>query len=125
MRYGEVLAVLGGLGLAACGGGAHAPEPAGAEANGWTRYAASGTQSIACGKLPVLLASSHSDSTLTNSCGYVRIAGEHNDVSIEIAPAGTIEITGAHNDVYWKLSKPGAPPHLLDTGQSNTFHPPL
>jgi hypothetical protein len=91
--------------------------------NGWLVYHDSHiTETAPCTQQPILLGGDHTDFTLNGACNYVRVAGEHNDISIQIGPAATIEITGAHNDVTWRQMIPGPPPRLLDSGPSNTFH---
>jgi Protein of unknown function (DUF3060) len=93
------------------------------EQNGWLVYQDSHiSQTAPCTQQPILLNGSHTDFTLNGACENVRVAGEHNDISIQVGPAATIEITGAHNDVTWQQVIPGPPPHLLDSGTSNTFH---
>ena len=74
---------------------------------------------LTCGPRPLLLTGDHQDLTVTGPCRYVRVAGRHNDISIDVVPGGTIDITGAHNDVTWHAA---ATPHLLDHGISNSFH---
>jgi hypothetical protein len=91
--------------------------------NGWLVYQDSHiTQTAPCTQQPILLGGSHTDFTLNGACETVRIAGEHNDITIQVGPAATIEITGAHNDVTWQQVAPGPPPQLLDKGLSNSFH---
>jgi Protein of unknown function (DUF3060) len=93
--------------------------------NGWLIYRDSHVEeTLPCAEQPILLEGSHTDLTLHGTCLYVRIAGEHNDIAIDIGPAATIEITGAHNDVTWRKVVPGPPPRLLNTGPSNAFHHP-
>jgi hypothetical protein len=93
------------------------------EQNGWLVYQDSHISETApCARQPILLNGSHTDFTLNGPCENVRVAGEHNDITIQVGPAATIEITGAHNDVTWRQVIPGLPPHLLDSGASNTFH---
>lgn len=102
---------------------AGAPPPV--RQNGWLIYRASHvSQTLPCAAQPILLQGNHTDLTLNGRCLYVRVAGEHNDIAIEIGPSATIEISGAHNDVTWHQVVPGPPPRLLDTGYSNTFHHP-
>jgi hypothetical protein len=84
----------------------------------WETYGASQT-SIVCHGNPVLLTGNHTDTTLTGPCTMVRVAGEHNDVTVSVAPRAVIEITGRHNDVWWQGP---VHPTLLDHGSSNTFH---
>ena len=93
------------------------------EQNGWLVYQDSHiTETAPCARQPILLNGSHIDFTLNGACTHVRVAGEHNDISIQVGPAATIEITGAHNDVTWRQMIPGPPPRLLDSGASNSFH---
>ena len=92
-------------------------------AHGWDNYGYA--SAITCGSRPVLLTGNSMDLTMNGPCSFVRVEGNHNDISIVVAPRGTIEITGAHNDVSWHVP-PGArfTPILLDHGNSNTFHAP-
>jgi len=91
--------------------------------NGWLVYQDSHiTETAPCARQPILLNGSHTSFTLDGACAQVRIAGEHNDISVQVGPAATIEITGAHNDVTWQQVIPGPPPHLVDSGASNSFH---
>lgn len=91
--------------------------------NGWLVYQDSHvTQALPCGRQPILLRGNHTDLTLTGGCAYVRVAGEHNDISIEVLQGATIDISGAHNDVTWRQIVPGQPPRLINGGQSNSFH---
>jgi hypothetical protein len=93
------------------------------EQNGWLIYQDSHiTETANCPGRPVLLNGSHISFTLNGPCSYVRVAGEHNDISVQIGAAATIEITGAHNDVTWQQIVRGPPPRLIDSGASNTFH---
>jgi hypothetical protein len=102
-----------------------AAPPVPRQENGWLIYQDSYTTlTIPCGPQPVLLYGSHTTITLRGVCAYVRVAGAHNDIGIDIGPAGTIEITGAHNDVTWQQVQPGPPPRLIDGGYSNSFHRP-
>lgn len=87
----------------------------------WDRYGRA--SSIVCGTRPVLLTGSHMDLRVTGSCRFVRVAGAHNDIEVDVEPGGRIEITGEHNDVTWHLLPgPHIPPTLLDQGPSNSFH---
>ncbi len=88
--------------------------------NGWDIYGK--IDRVSCSGRPVLLQGSHTDVTLAGACRYVRITGEHNDVTVDVRPGGTIEITGAHNDVWWRQRSPGPGPRLVNNGASNTFH---
>ena len=89
----------------------------------WTVYQDSHTsQTIPCVPNPILLNGSHTDLKLVGDCNYVRVAGEHNDIYIELGAGATIEITGEHNDVTWHQIVQGRPPRLLATPESNTFH---
>ena len=100
------------------------PAAASGDPNGWQHFSGSVPRRVACGELPILLEGSHTGVTLVGNCGYVRVAGDHNDVTVELAPGGTIEITGEHNDVAWRQPNPSVPPSLLNRGKSNSFHPP-
>lgn len=100
-----------------------APPPASVQQNGWLIYQdLHVSQTAPCVEQPILLRGSHTTFALNGSCTYVRIEGEHNDITIQIGAAATIEITGEHNDVTWQQMVPGPPPHLLDDASSNTFH---
>ena len=91
--------------------------------DGWDAYGYADL--VVCRDNPVLLLGHHMDVKVRGGCHYVRVAGSHNDVRVDLAPGGTIEITGAHNDVTWRLP-PGAQtgPVLLNHGESNDFHGP-
>ena len=62
------------------------------------------------------------ETRLTGPCRFVRITGSHNDVEVDIVPAGVIEITGGHNDVNWRQIQQGPRPTLTSSGESNSFH---
>jgi hypothetical protein len=95
-----------------------------AQPTNWTIYKEDHvSRTIPCDPRPVILQGSHTDINMTGACRYVRVAGEHNDITVWVAPGGTVEITGAHNDVTIRRAPGrGAPPRLLDSGPSNTFH---
>ena len=78
---------------------------------------------VECGGRPIELDGSHTSTQLTGYCPYVRVAGEHNDVTIPVPPGATIEITAPHNDVTWRQTRPGPPPRLVALAPSNSFHP--
>ena len=78
---------------------------------------------VDCGGRAIELDGSHTDTQLTGYCPLVRVAGEHNDVTVPVPPGGTIEITAPHNDVTWQQTAPGPPPRLLALAPSNSFHP--
>lgn len=107
--------ILAGLVLCAASYGV----PAAAQSQ-WDTYGR--VSKVTCQGRPVLLQGNHTDVTVTGPCRYVRVAGAHNDVTVDVAPGATIEITGAHNDVWWRSRIPGPRPVLLDHGESNTFH---
>ena len=91
--------------------------------NGWTVYRQTRLAArVACGDRPVLIAGNRVEMHLTGTCHQVRISGNHNDVSVEVAPGGTIEITGANNDVTWTMPSPGARPTMIDSGKGNSIH---
>lgn len=97
-----------------------------AEMAAWDVYGR-GVAEVQCGERPVLLQGSHTDIHVRGPCRYVRVAGEHNDIYVTLAPRGTIEITGEHNDVWWIVPQaPGnafwARPRLLAPAPHNTFH---
>ncbi len=110
-----------GLAVAACETNPSGP-PGPIEQNGFLVYGNGAPSKIACDQRPVQLNGNHSDKRLIGPCRFVRVAGAHNDISIDVAPGGRIDITGAHNDVTWFQSLPGPPPTLMDHGASNTFH---
>jgi hypothetical protein len=90
---------------------------------GWERYRASRvTDTIHCADAPILLEGNRDDLQITGECHHLRVAGEHNDIAIDVAPSATIEITGEHNDVTWRQVAPGPGPTLEDLGVSNDFH---
>ena len=112
-------ALCGSIALQACAPSRTPP----VEKNGWLVYQDSYVTATApCTQEPILFNGSHTDFTLNGACSHVQVAGEHNDITIQVGPGATIEITGTHNDVTWQQMSPGPPPHLLDTGISNTFH---
>ena len=77
---------------------------------------------VACNGRPISLDGAHSSIQLTGYCPVVQVAGEHNDITVPIPPAGTIQIVAPHNDVTWFQTAPGPPPRLLLLAPSNTFH---
>lgn len=92
-------------------------------ANGVVQYSTSRTkQTVPCDGRPIDIAGDRNDMTLSGPCQFVRVSGAHNDVYIDVIPAGTIEITGDHNDVSWRPIQRGPRPNLVDRGESNTFH---
>jgi hypothetical protein len=91
--------------------------------NGWLIFRDSYiTEAIPCRTQPILLQGNHTTIILNGMCSYVRVAGWHNDIVVEVVPAATIEITGEHNDVTWMQVVHGPPPRLFDRAASNTFH---
>jgi hypothetical protein len=99
------------------------PQPPVVTEDGMLHYKTSRTsQKIVCDSRPISLDGDRTELTLVGSCHFVRISGSHNDIALDIIPAGTIEITGAHNDVSWRLTEAGARPDLQNHGDSNTFH---
>jgi hypothetical protein len=101
------------------------PQPPVVTGDGMMHYQASRTaQTIVCDGRPISLEGDRTELTLVGSCRFVRVSGSHNDIAIDIVPAGTIEITGAHNDVSWRQTEAGSRPDLQNHGDSNTFHPP-
>jgi hypothetical protein len=99
------------------------PQPPVVTADGTIHYRTSRTaQKIDCDGRPISLEGDRTEITLTGPCRFVRISGSHNDISVDIVPAGTIEVTGGHNDVSWRLTVPGPRANLQDQGESNTFH---
>lgn len=123
MRAITVVARVGVLGLAvaACSTTPGGP-PGPIEQNGFLVYGNGAPSAITCDQRPVQLNGNHTDKRLSGPCQFVRVAGSHNDIAIDMAPGGAIDITGAHNDVTWSQSQPGPPPMLVDHGASNTFH---
>lgn len=114
--------MIGALGVAIAARAFAAGTPP-AEQDGWLVYQDSHVdQTAPCAKQPILLNGSHTSFTLDGACRYVRIAGEHNDITIHVGAGATIEITGAHNDVSWQQIVPGPAPRLLSNAASNTFH---
>ena len=75
-----------------------------------------------CGGRPISLDGSHSSIQLTGYCPVVQVAGQHNDITVPVPPAGTIQIVAPHNDVTWFQTRPGPPPRLLQMAPSNSFH---
>ena len=123
MGKSAVLLRLAAVGLAAaCTPTAEEARPV--QQSGFMVYNANGArQAIACDSLPIQLNGNHTSIRLTGACRFVRVAGKHNDIAVDVAPGGTIEITGQHNDVSWRQVRPGPAPLLLDHGPSNSFHP--
>lgn len=100
-------------------GGAAAPQDYG----GWQRVqSVNRERRVVCGELPVLVEVSHAGLGLIGSCGYVRVAGDHLDLSVDLSPGGTIEVTGGHNDITWRQPRGPRPPTLINAGTSNSFH---
>ena len=104
-------------------GCAHEATQAPVTRDGWLHYADSRARgTYPCKDMPVSLDGNRNDVRLTGGCQRVRVAGDHNDVHVDVAPGGTIEVTGGHNDVTWRQTAPGPKPELKDTGASNSFH---
>ncbi len=120
------LVLAGCLVVAGCG--ARKPVASGAAAvpddySNWTRIQANNRERrTGCTELPVVVELSRASISLVGNCGFVRVAGEHLTVTVELASGGTIEATGAHNDIYWKQAAGSRPPTLINAGSSNTFH---
>ena len=99
------------------------PQPPVASSDGTLHYKTSRTaQQINCDGNPIELEGDRTELTLTGSCRFVRISGSHNDISLDVVPAGTIEVTGGHNDVSWRQTQAGPRPNLDDRGDGNSFH---
>jgi hypothetical protein len=99
------------------------PQPPVVTGDGVIHYKTSRTtQKIDCDGRPIELEGDRTELTLTGPCRSVRISGSHNDIAVDIVPAGTIEITGSHNDVSWRQTGPGPRAILEDHGESNSFH---
>jgi hypothetical protein len=99
------------------------PQPPVVSSDGTLHYKTSRTgQTINCDGRPIELEGDRTELTLTGPCRSVRISGSHNDISLDIVPAGTIEITGGHNDVTWRQTEAGPGPTLQDQGDANSFH---
>ena len=78
----------------------NAPQPPVLSADGVGQYVTSRTkQTVQCDGRPIDLAGNRNVMTLTGPCRFVRVSGAHNDIFIDVIPAGRIEITGDHNDV--------------------------
>jgi Protein of unknown function (DUF3060) len=98
------------------------PEPPVVQ-NGWLHFTTSrARQMIPCSNMPIQLDGNRTETSLTGFCRNLRIAGEHNDVRVQVAPGATIDVVGRHNDVWWRQMGPGPRPALLDSGGSNSFH---
>lgn len=111
------------VGLSLLAGCAYTTTAAPVVENGWVVYRQTRLAArVPCDDRPVLIAGNRVEMHLTGACREVRISGDHNDVSVQVAPGGTIEITGAHNDVTWTMPTPGTPPTMLDHGKSNSIH---
>ena len=91
-------------------------------ADGFAQYDTTGT--VVCGGRPVSFDGSRTRIEAASGCRSVRVTGAHNDIIVQMAPAGVIEVTGAHNDVWWRPVRPGpaTPPVYRDLGASNTLH---
>jgi len=99
------------------------PHPPVVTDDGLMHYKTSRTaQKIACDGRPVSLEGDRTELSLVGPCRFVRVAGSHNDIALDILPGGTIDITGAHNDVSWRQTEAGPRPDLQNHGDSNTFH---
>jgi hypothetical protein len=91
--------------------------------DGMMHYKTSRTaQKIECDGRPISLEGDRTELSLVGPCRFVRVAGAHNDIALDIVPGGTIDITGAHNDVSWRQTEAGPRPDLQNQGDSNTFH---
>jgi hypothetical protein len=111
------------LGAGLLAGCTHAASEVPTARDGWLHYAQGRTRgTYPCRSEPVSVDGDRNNIRLTGACERVRIAGSHNDITVEVMPGGTIEITGGHNDVTWRQSAPGPKPELKDTGVSNSFH---
>ncbi|MFO1035853.1 MAG: DUF3060 domain-containing protein [Geminicoccaceae bacterium] len=123
-RRATVVLVLVATGLlASCS--RKAPSEAPLTVAGVTEYSQSRVQGdIACGHDPVVLKGDRTVLNLTGACTNVTIAGDHNDITVELAPGAQVTASGSHNDITWRLSQPGAEPVLSSTGTSNSFHAP-
>jgi hypothetical protein len=99
------------------------PQPPEVSSDGTLHYKTSRTaQQINCDGRPIELEGDRSELTLSGACRFVRISGSHNDISLDVVPAGTIEVTGGHNDVSWRQTGAGPRPNFQDHGDSNSFH---
>ncbi len=99
------------------------PEPPVLAGDGVLHYKTSRTaHTITCDDRPISLDGDRTELKLIGPCRSVVITGSHNDIALDILPAGRIAITGAHNDVTWNLIESGPRPELLNQGESNTFH---
>lgn len=122
MRFVAARIVLIGLASgAACAN--MPPQPPVVTGDGTLHYKTSRTaQTINCDGRPIELAGDRSELALTGPCRFVRISGSHNDIALDVVPAGTIEVTGGHNDVSWRQTAPGPRPELQSSGDDNSFH---
>lgn len=124
MRHRFRAGLLGAIAALAGCTSARPPAPPATMPDGSVRYADSRLESrIGCGAAPVILAGDRNVLTLQGPCRKVTVAGNRNDVTVNVAPGGLIEITGEHNDVTWHQVGEGPRPTLRITGTSNTFHP--
>ena len=91
--------------------------------NGWMVYAGDATTVRGtCGRLPILLTGSHTATRLAGDCRRIAVSGNHNDVTLGLAPGARITVTGAHNDIWWHRRGRGPLPRLIDRGSDNRFH---
>ncbi len=117
-----VLSAAAGLGLAACNTSTRGPATSVASGvpDGFLHYGTGGK--VQCDARPVSFDGSHTRIEAEGGCRSVRVAGEHNDIIVQMAPGGLIEVTGAHNDIWWRPARPGPAPVFRDVGASNSFH---
>ena len=121
VRFELVLVMAAAMGVAGCNNSTTGPAPLAAvqPADGYVHYASGGR--VQCDGRPVAIDGAHTRVEASGPCSSVRVTGEHNDVIVEMAPAGLVDVSGAHNDVWWRTPS-GAPPRFRDTGASNSFH---
>jgi hypothetical protein len=99
------------------------PEPPVVAGDGTLHYKTSRTkQQIDCDGRPIELAGNRTEMSLIGPCRFVRVSGSHNDIALDVVPAGTIQVTGTNNDVSWRQTAPGPRPELENLGRSNSFH---
>lgn len=125
IRGVAVAAVLSGaaLGAGCTNSNRSAPKPPVMQ-GGVARYGedrANGTVACEAGT-PVVVAANRTKLRLAGPCRQVTVAGDHNDLHVDVAPGGTVEITGTHNDVTWRQVGQGPRPTLTIKGASNDFH---
>lgn len=91
--------------------------------HGWMVYSGDATTVRGtCGVLPILLTGNHTSTRLSGDCRQIAVTGDHNDVTLGLAPGARVEVTGTHNDIWWHPLRAGPQPLLINHGTYNVFH---